>query len=193
MKSTTFLSIAFLSLLIANIINASASTLAGVNVQKSLNIAGQTFFLRGAAVRHMGPFGTFKGYIMAVYQLQEDISKQNIPAVKSPTVLWTHSFYDLDKESLQNMFSLSFKITSTKRMLSRIRPAIHRFLEVLPAVRDGNQIIFVADPTTGVTLVRARDTQKSIRSPLLARAVLDIWLGPTPTSREFKSKLLADN
>jgi hypothetical protein len=137
----------------------------------------------GTGPVHPAPGAAFKPSQTDQYHVVFDITN----------ILWMHSFHDVDKASMEKLFSNSFKLTNTKHMLSQIRSAIHRFLAALPAVNNGDDLMIATDPANGVTVVKGGDVQQSIAAPLLARAVLNMWLGPSTVSKEFKSKLLAGN
>ncbi|MEP6993290.1 MAG: chalcone isomerase family protein [Acidobacteriota bacterium] len=166
---------------------AGAIEVAGVKVPDTVTVEGKTLKLNGAGLRKK--YGVVKVYVAALYL--ETPSKDAAAAISSSEVKSVRLFIlrSLKGSQVSEAISEGFERNS-KEQLPKLNARLETMKQMIPEVKDGDEIAFTWVPEKGVqVLVRGTD-RGSIEGRDFADALFSVWLGPNPAQDDLKKALL---
>lgn len=188
-----YLSIFACSLLLVVTQAAYARTVAGVNLDDSITVAGsqQPLLLNGAGIRSKF---IFEIYVGALYleQKQSDVSK--ILAANGSNRVSMHFLYkEVEKEKLTDAWTEGFRKNNDDKTFAALEERLKKFNTMFETARKGDLIILEYNPASGTRVNIKGQDRGTISGADFNRALLKVWLGDYPADSGLKSGMLGEN
>ena len=166
---------------------AQAVTLDGITLPGSVQAAGATLRLNGAAVRTYSVFRVHV-YVAGLYLTKPERDAASVMASAAPKLLAVHYLRAIDGDDVHAAWRALFAANCSAPCAV---PAaqVQRFLALSPAIRAGDAISYLLTPS-GTRVVANGRTLGDITGPDFARLLLATFIGAQPTSEALKRALL---
>jgi hypothetical protein len=165
---------------------APAREIVGVDVPETLDVAGKTLQLNGAAVRTRF---FFKVYVIGLYLEHPATSAEVVLNGRDVRHVALHMLRSLDAAEIASAIGDAFERNSPDRMPG-LRERLDRFEKMFPAVRPGDVVAITV--ASGKTAIAANGRALgTIDGDDFGSALLAVWLGPKPVEDGIKQALLA--
>jgi hypothetical protein len=128
-------------------------------------------------------------YVAALYVAQPSTDAQAILASNAPKQRVLHFVRDVDGADLTKAWDEGFAQNATAQVPA-LKERIEQFKGWMTSMKSGQQLIFTANPGAGIAVTVNGTVQGTIAGEDFARALLAIWLGPTPPNPSVKAGLL---
>jgi hypothetical protein len=165
---------------------ARGRELAGVRLPETVEAAGKTLRLNGAAVRTRL---FFKVYAIGLYLEHPATSADAVVAAHDVRYVALHLLRALDADEIASAIGDAFERYSADRMPA-LRDRLARFEQMFPAVRPGDVIALTVAPGTTRVVVNG-SSRGTIAGDDFGSALLAVWLGPKPVDDGIERALLA--
>lgn len=163
---------------------AWAGTLAGVELPEAIEIDGETLRINGMGLRE-ATFMRIRAYVGALY-LETPTSDGDVvirtPETKRVTMVFLRS---ISSSQLASGWADSLREAAPGQ-----GPSIDRFMEIVPAVSNGDQMDFTWRPGKGVEIALNEKVQGTIAEDAFATALFTLWFGPEPGDPDLKKGML---
>jgi hypothetical protein len=166
--------------------NVLGSSLAGVSLPDTIQVAGTTLVLNGTGLRTKY---MVKVYVAGLYLPQKSSDSNAIVKTAAPKRIVMHFVRDVSKKQLTDGFTESFRDNSPDAE-KKLKAEIDRFFAVLEPVNEGQEIIFTYVPEKGTSVSLKDKEQLTIPGPSFAEMLFSVWLGPKPPNAALKKGLL---
>ena len=168
--------------------NLQAKTIAGVDLNDEVVVAGQTLKLNGAGIRTKFVFDI---YVAAFYTGNSVYKISDINLKDQPMRMAMHFVYDeVSKEKLVDGWNDGFEDNLSDEQFKKLKSRINLFNGLFSTVKAGDVIDLDYIPGKG-TLVNINNENKGVVSGSeFYKALLMIWLGEEPVGDDLKSALL---
>ena len=178
------------SLLIAQ--SALADTvIAGVKLDDTAQVGGQTLKLNGAGVRYKV---VFKVYVAALYLPELKSTTQEVLALPGAKRVTLVMMRDLSTDDLGQRFLDGLRSNLEAAERTRLAMAMVTFGKIfstVPKLKKGDILTFDWVPGTGVVCqLNGEKIGDHITDPNFYNGVLKIWLGNQPADETLKHKML---
>lgn len=168
---------------------AAAKEIGGVPVPQTVTVDDVELTLNGAGIRKRF---FVKVYVGALYLRDRQTSVDAVLAAAPPKSMRLHVLYDeIAAAKLVEAWNDGFAKSIDASERPALEPRIGRFNSLFTAVRKGDiiRLDFIGD-TTEVWINHER--RGAVAGPDFQRALLLIWLGPTPIDTGLKEALLQE-
>lgn len=170
---------------------AAAVDLAGVRLEPSVAVQGQSLRLNGAGIRHKA---VFKVYAAGLYLPQPASTAAEIAAMQGPKRLTITMLRDIDSEELGRLFYRGVESNMDRTAFSRLVPGMVRMGQIFAAHKKllaGDNFTIDWLPGTGMLIiVKGQPQGEPFKEPEFFDALLGVWLGPHPADSRLKDALL---
>jgi len=174
-----------LNLLFAMYLNASATTIKGVDVAEQTKLGEQTLVLNGAGVRSKYLFSVYVGALYVPAKSKDADKLMSGPAVIELTFL-----RDLDKATLQKAWTEGVE-KNCKVDCERAKALLVSFNDLMVDVKDKDRMRLEFTPTA-VTVTFSGSSSKTgkIEGDAFRTAMFRVFVGLHPPTDEVKKALL---
>lgn len=163
----------------------------GVKVEDSATIAGVKLQLNGAGTRYKGPF---KVYVADLYASKKINSLEELVAAPGPKRLTMTMLRDVDAGSLGKLLTRGIEDNTSRTEMSKLIPGLIRMGDIFSAnkmMATGDVILIDWIPGTGmISTFRGKVQGEPFKEPAFFKAMMSIWLGPSPADWRLKDALL---
>lgn len=168
---------------------AAALEIAGVKVPESVKTdSGVALSLNGAGIRSKFVFDI---YVAQLYLEHPASEAKGVIAIDGCKRMVMHFLYDkVEKEKLTDGWNEGFIGNNSPEQLKGLQQRIDQFNALFTDARKGEEIILDYTPTGGTKVNIAGVEKGVIPGKDFNDAMLSIWLGEKPVSKDLKAKLL---
>jgi len=164
---------------------ARAREVSGVDVPDTVDVAGKTLNLNGAALRTRF---FFRVYVIGLYLERPATSADAVVDGRGVRHVALHILRALDAAEIASAIGEAFERNSADHMPA-LRERLERFKKMFPSVQPGDVIELSVEP--GTTVVGANGKQLgTIEGDDFGSALLAVWLGPKPVDETIKAALV---
>ncbi len=182
----TAISLALFLFVVASTFDLPASSLAGVTLPDTAQVAGKTLVLNGLGIRSKY---MVKVYVAGLYLEQKSSDPGAIIKADQPKQIVMKFLHGASKSQMTDAFEESFR-DNTPDASKTMKPDIDRLLAALEPVKDGDQMVFTYVPGTGTSLAINGKDKLTIADPAFAPVLFSVWLGPKPPNANLKKGML---
>lgn len=189
----TVMRLAGLALAVCMSVQASATEVAGVKFDESVQVGGTELKLNGAGIRYKA---IFKVYAAGLYLKEKKTTVPEVLASQGPRRVTIVMLRDLSNEEFGRGFMTGIQQNTDKAEKSKMTSQFIRFGELfasVPELKKGD--VMTNDWIPGVgTVVALNGKKMGDPYPDLGfyNALLRIWLGESPVDRSLKKAMLAE-
>jgi hypothetical protein len=189
----TVMRLAGLALVMCMSVQASATEVAGVKFDESVQVGGTDLKLNGAGIRYKA---IFKVYAAGLYLKEKKTTVPEVLASQGPRRVTIVMLRDLSNEEFGRGFMTGIQQNTDKAEKSKMTSQFIRFGELfasVPELKKGD--VMTNDWIPGVgTVVSLNGKKMGDPYPDLGfyNALLRIWLGESPVDRSLKKAMLAE-
>lgn len=180
-----------LGLLVVLFQNASASEIAGVKVDDTVTLAGQTLVLNGAGVRYR--FG-FQVYVCALYVTQKQSDAVPLIGLRGPKRVVVTMLREISSDDLGDALLSGIRKNSNPEQTRRIGTQLVQLGQLfasIPRLRKGESFSLDYVPAIGTTVVvDGKPAMDALPDEAFFDALLRIWIGDNPADSRLKPMLL---
>ena len=163
-----------------------AEEVAGVNMPKTQNVAGETLHLNGMGVVKRMIFLNI--YVVGLY-LQTPTREAQVAIARDEIKrIVINMRHDVPREKFIRALDDGFTRNSGPSMPA-LRLRLDRLEHALPAIKKGDVLEFTYLPNSEIVM-SCQGRELTVKGKDFADALLSIWLGPEPVNRDLKRKLL---
>jgi Chalcone isomerase-like len=158
----------------------------GVTAPPTVEVGGRRLHLMGMGLRKKL---WFKVYLASFYL--ERPTEDGAQAISSDQVkqVRMHMLRDLERDKIVEAVQEGFQKNSGPDM-PRLQARLHSFLEAIPDLKRGQQILITYLPGTGTLLRAGRGEEITIPGKDFADALFSVWLGKQPVDDDLKGEML---
>lgn len=178
----------FIITLLIGLSSASAGKKAGVTMPDTTTLAGKQLVLNGMGLREATVLG-IDVYVAGLYLETKSTDPAGIITSDQNKLLVLRFVRDVDRSDIVKAWSEGFKNNATTP-LAQIQPGIDQLVGWMPKFKNGDTLMFGIVPGKGVE-VNINGTRKGvIEGDEFAHALVGIWLGPKPPTKDLKQGLI---
>lgn len=163
----------------------------GVRFEDTTELHGSKLLLNGAGTRYKGPF---KVYAAGLYLGQKATSLDEVVNIPGPKRLTVTMLRSIDARELGKLLTRGIEDNMGKTEMSKLVTGLVRMGEMFASHKTlaaGDQFLVDWVPGQGsVITVRGQVQGDPFKEPEFFRALMSIWLGPTPAYWKLKDELL---
>jgi hypothetical protein len=168
-------------------VNAGAATVAGVKIDDTTTIGGQTLVLNGAALRKKL---FIKVYVGALYLPAKQNNAAAILAADAPRQQVMQFIYEVDKGKMAEAWEEGLE-DNTPNASAEVKTAFKTLSTWMEDMKEGQRIVLTYVPGTGTTVEVNGKNKGTLGGKAVADAILNTWLGPKPgPGADFKKGVL---
>ncbi|MHB8405511.1 MAG: chalcone isomerase family protein [Gammaproteobacteria bacterium] len=180
----------FLAILSAGVlVNAQAATYKGVTVADSASVGGKTLVLNGMGLRTKF---FFKIYVGALYLPQKADTAAAVISENGPDRILMHMIYAVSKSQFADAWHAGFK-DNNPQMSDAVKAGMEQFIAYFGESKQGDVITLDYVPGQGTQVSWNGTFRGNIPGEDFHKALLNVFLGPKPPTRELKNGLLGKN
>ena len=166
---------------------ALAMTVAGVKMDDSTSVNGQTLVLNGAGLRKKF---FIKVYVGALYLTAKQSSAAAVMAADAPRRQVMHFLYSVSKDQMCDAWEEGLR-DNTKNASAEVKAAFKTLCSWMEPIPKGNRLLLTYVPGTGTTVEVNGKTKGTLPGKATADAILATWIGPKPgPGEDFKDAVL---
>lgn len=167
---------------------ASADECAGVRMPDRTSVAGRTLLLNGMGVREATVFNV-DVYVAGLYAGSRTRNPNAILAEDQAKHLVLSLVRDVSREEMVDALQSGLRRAAGANA-AQLRPRMQQMARLIPALGEGDSIVFTYVPDQGMTVTVNGRRRGTIEGGDFARAFYAIWLGNDPPNAGLKSGLL---
>ncbi len=174
--------------------HASAATieLNGVKLEDHSAVSGTRLVLNGAGTRYKGPF---KVYVAGLYLSNKAGSLEDVVALPGPKRMSVTMVRDIESAELGKLLTRGMEDNMGKAEMSKMVPGLIRLGQLFAEQKKlaaGDTFTIDWIPGTGsVVTVKGKIQGEPFKEPEFFKALMSIWLGPSPADWKLKDALLS--
>ncbi len=176
-------------LLLAGLLTGSAwgKTVAGVDLNDRVSVAGQSLVLNGAGIREKFFFDI---YVVALYLPNKAQDAHKILGADQPWRVIMHFLYsEVDREKLDKGWDEGFEDNAGSKM-NQLRERLQKFKGMFRDLHKGDEVVLDYEPGKGVTVRINGKREGVVQGADFARVLLSVWIGEEPVTKAVKRDLL---
>jgi hypothetical protein len=174
-------------LAVAFALPALALTVAGVNMEDSASVNGQTLALNGAGLRKKL---FIKIYVGGLYLPAKQSNAAAILAADTPRRQVMHLLYSVSKDQMCEAWNEGLA-DNTPGASADVKKEFATLCSWMEPVPKGNRIVLTYVPGAGTTVEVNGKAKGTLPGKATADAILNTWLGPKPgPGEDFKNAVL---
>ncbi|MDP2370408.1 chalcone isomerase family protein [Rhodoferax sp.] len=170
---------------------ASTVEVQGIKFEEATELRGTKLQLNGAGTRFKGPF---KVYAAGLYLSKKSASLDEVIAAPGPKRLTVTMLRGIDSRELGKLLTRGIEDNMGKAEMSKLIPGLIRMGEIFatePPMVTGDNFMIEWIPGQGsVITVRGKVKGEPFKEPEFFKALMSIWLGPSPAYWKLKDELL---
>ena len=171
------------------LVNAQAATYKGVTVADSASVGGKTLVLNGMGLRTKF---FFKIYVGALYLPQKAGTAAAVMSENGPDRILMHMIYAVSKSQFADAWHAGFK-DNNPQMSDAVKAGMEQFIACFGNSKKGDVITLDYVPGQGTQVSWNGAFCGNIPGEDFHKALLNVFLGPKPPTRELKNGLLGKN
>jgi len=165
---------------------AQAATYKDVTVPDTVTVGGQSLVLNGMGLRTKF---FFKIYVGALYLPQKAGTTEAVMAESGPDRILMHMIYDVSKKQFADAWNDGFH-DNNPGMTGALQSDLVQFLAYFGSSKEGDVITMDYIPGEGTQISWNGDSRGNIPGEDFHKALLNVFLGPKPPTKELKKGLL---
>ena len=169
---------------------AGGAEVAGVSIPDSLSLpgSGTELYLNGAGIRSKFLFDIYVG---ALYLPEQTADPASIISDDRAAAVLMHFLYrKVERKKITDGWNDGMKANLPAQEFRSLQPRLEQFNSLFTDVGKGDRVTLSYLPGTG-TEVRVNDKpQGTVAGNDFFRALLQVWLGSEPASRDLKHAML---
>jgi hypothetical protein len=165
---------------------ASAREVAGVKLDDTVSVAGQSLALNGAGIRKKF---VIKVYVGALYLSSPSADPEAIVAADAPKRVRMVFLRDVERDSVLGAFRDGFDANSGAQA-AQARADLDRVAGAIPDMKEGGELVVTYVPGEGSTIAAAGGASATVPGKAFADALFRNWLGPKPADEGLKKAML---
>jgi hypothetical protein len=166
---------------------AEAKTVAGVKIDDTTTVSGQTLVLNGAGIRKKL---FIKVYIGALYLPAKQSDAAAILAADAPRQMVMHFVFNVGKGKIAEAWEEGLE-DNTKNAPADVKANFKTLASWMEDMKDGQRIVLTYVPGTGTTVEVNGKVKGTLPGKATADAILATWIGPKPgPGDDFKKAVL---
>jgi len=165
---------------------AAAADLAGVRLSDTMNVGNTQLMLNGIALRTKY---MFKIYVAGLYLARPSTNAAEIVETDAPKALVMQFVHDIKRDTMVEAYREGFA-NNAAGLLAKHQADVDRFLAFLPAVKEGDRLLFSYNPGKGSTFIFNGSSRLHIPGKAFSDIYLLVFIGSTPPTVEVKKGLL---
>jgi len=168
-------------------LSAAAVTVAGVKVNDSTTVNGQTLVLNGAGVRKKL---FIKVYVGALYLPAKQSDAAAILAADTPRQMAMHFVFNVGRRKIAEAWEEGLE-ANTPNALAEVKNAFKTLASWMEDMKSSQSIVLTYVPGTGTTVTVNGKVKGTLPGKATADAILATWIGPKPgPGSSFKDAVL---
>lgn len=170
---------------------ATGLNINGVAFEKTTHVQGTPLQLNGAGTRYKGPF---KVYVAGLYLDQKAGTPDEVIKQPGPKRLSITMVRDIDAAELGKLLTRGMEDNMGNGAMSQLIPGLMRMSQIFSDQKkmlagDDFQIDWIPGLGSVIT-VKGKVQGEPFKEPEFFKALMSIWLGPTPADWKLKDALL---
>lgn len=179
--------IALSIILAAAAVTADAKIVAGVKLDDTVTINGQTLVLNGAGLRKKF---FIKVYAGALYLPTKQSDAATILDADVPRRMVMHFVFDVGKGKIAEAWTEGLE-ANTRNPSADVKNAFHTLSSWMEDMKKGQEIVLTYVPASGTTVEVNGKVKGTLPGKAVADAILATWIGPKPgPGNDFKKAVL---
>ncbi len=170
---------------------AATQTINGVKVEDSADVAGTKLQLNGAGTRYKF---VVKVYVAGLYLTKKATTLDEVVAAPGPKRVLVTMVRDIDSAELGKLLTRGMEDNMGKAEMSKMIPGLLRMGEMFAAHKKlvaGDTFSLDWVPGQGsVVTVKGQVQGEPFKEPEFFKALMSIWLGPSPADYKLKEAML---
>ncbi|MFO1264012.1 MAG: chalcone isomerase family protein [Rhodoferax sp.] len=172
---------------------AAPVDIAGVKVEDSATVAGTKLLLNGAGIRYKGPF---KVYVAELYTTKKVTNLEELVAAPGPKRMVLVMTREIEAGPFGKLLTRAMEDNNPKAVMSKLVPGLMKMSDLFTLHKNfvpGDMIVMDWVPGTGlVVTVKGKVETEPFKEPEFFKALMGIWLGPSPAYWKLKDNLMGD-
>lgn len=177
--------------LLAGTAQAAAIDLAGVKIEDTYNLKGNTLMLNGAGIRYKV---IIKVYVAALYLNKKTSSPEEVLSQAGPKHMSVTMLRNIDANELGKLFARGMEDNMPKEDFVKVVPNILRMSQLFSDYKNlkaGDKFEIDWVPGTGTIIsIKGKPYGEPFKEPEFFNALLRIWIGQKPADWKLKDSLL---
>jgi hypothetical protein len=165
----------------------AAGELQGVSLPDRITVDGKELVLNGMGLRKA--YAVAKVYVAGLYLERKTASADEALASPAARRIVLHFVRNVSRDQIVGAWNEGFE-KNAGASLPAIRTRIETLDGLMSDLATGDVLAFTAIPGKGVVVDLRGRTMGTIEGDDFARALLSIWLGPSPPNAALKAGLL---
>jgi len=165
---------------------ASAREVAGVKLDDTVSVAGQSLALNGAGIRKKF---VVKVYVGALYLASPASDPEAIVAADAPKRVRMVFLRDVGRDSILGAFRDGFEANSGAQA-AQARADLDGVAGAIPDMREGGELVVTYVPGEGSTISATGGASATVPGKAFADALFRNWLGHKPADDGLKKAML---
>lgn len=168
-------------------LTATAATVAGVKLDDTVTVSGQTLVLNGAGVRKKL---FIKVYVGGLYIPSRQTDAAAILAADSPRQMAMHFLYSVGQGKMAEAWEEGLE-ANTPNASADVKAAFKTLASWMEDLKSNDRIGLTYVPGTGTTVEVKGKVKGTLPGKATADAILATWIGPKPgPGEDFKKAVL---
>lgn len=164
-----------------------AATLAGVNMEDSTAVNGQSLVLNGVGLRKKL---FIKVYVGALYLPAKQSNPATVLATDQPRRMVMHFLYSVSKNQMADAWDEGLK-QNTPKASAEVQAAFKTLASWMEPIPSGNRLVLTYIPGTGTSVEVNGKAKGTLPGKATSDAIVATWIGPDPApGADFKSAVL---
>jgi hypothetical protein len=164
-----------------------AATLAGVKLDDSTAVNGQSLVLNGVGLRKKL---FIKVYVGALYLPAKQSNPATVLATDQPRRMVMHFLYSVSKNQMADAWDEGLK-QNTPNASAEVQTAFKTLSSWMEPIPSGNRLVLTYIPGTGTAVEVNGKAKGTLPGKATADAIVATWIGPDPApGADFKSAVL---
>ena len=172
---------------------AAPVDIAGVKVEDSVTVAGTKLQLNGAGIRYKGPF---KVYVAELYTTKKVTNLEELVAAPGPKRMVLVMTREIEAGPFGKLLTRGMEDNNPKAVMSKLVPGLMKMSDLFTLHKNfvpGDMIVMDWVPGTGLVVsVKGKVETEPFKEPEFFKALMGIWLGPSPAYWKLKENLMGD-
>ncbi|MEN9587781.1 MAG: hypothetical protein RIT15_1356 [Pseudomonadota bacterium] len=178
-------------LLLGSLGTAMAVELAGVKVEETTNLKGNSLVLNGAGIRYKA---IFKVYVASLYLGKKASTPEEVLAQSGAKHFSVTMLRNIDANELGKLFTRGMEDNMPKAEFAKVIPSVLRMSQMFSDYKNlktGDNFTIDWLPGVGTIIsIKGKPYGEPFKEPEFFNALLRIWLGPNPPDWKLKDALL---
>ena len=159
-----------------------------VNIPDTAKVSGKLLVLNGAGMRTKFIVDVYAG---ALYTPQKTNSVDKVVAADKPRrMLMRFVYSEVERKKIVDAWNEGFKANNSAAQVAKLKSQIDEFNAMFRTMKAGEEIALDYAPGKGTTVSINGEARGVIAGAEFNRALMNIWLGPKPVTKDLKEALL---